>query len=691
MRSIIRITRFAIILTLIPSVSYSQQKIKVAKDEFKTENDTSFKEAWKSIKAGDKLFKAGPGTYRDARQQYLFANEYNSENPELNYKIGLCYLLSDEKYDAINYLRKAYISKNTINTDIHYLLARAYHYTLDFDRAIEEYNKYLSSLAPKQLVKETQEIRRRIQECENGKALVASPVRVIINNLGGSINSNGDDYNSVLVSGDSIMYFTSRRMHYEKAKRSDYDNKYFENIYASERRGQEWSKAVNLGKKVNGRNHNTAALGISGYGSRLYVYQGHKDAGNIYESKMKDGLWTSPKPVGGKLNTKFRETSLCISPDQKKLYFVSSNPKVSLGGRDIFVVSKNPQGKWQKPVNIGSKINTPSNEECVNISPDGNTLYFSSTGHNSMGGYDVFRSDKNDLGEWTPPVNLGYPVNTPDDELFYTVPSAGKYAYYSANRMGTIGGRDIYRLLYLGAEKDFVMLTEDILIAGISDTARKGFLTMPAIVTIDTTFILTGKVSDASSGDGVMAQLEFIDVDQSRVIATTLSNDTGTYVARLPEGKAYGVEINAKGYLYFLDMVDLTGKVPEEPVRRDFSLEKVEVGTKVILENIFFETNKATLKPESYPQLEQVLKFLDSNPSVRMEISGHTDNTGSLKLNTNLSQARAESVVRYLVERGVAPSRLDAKGYAYSQPVAPNDTAEGRAKNRRVEFKILSM
>jgi outer membrane protein OmpA-like peptidoglycan-associated protein len=214
---------------------------------------------------------------------------------------------------------------------------------------------------------------------------------------------------------------------------------------------------------------------------------------------------------------------------------------------------------------------------------------------------------------------------------------------------------------------------------------------MPAIVTIDTTFILTGKVSDASSGDGVMAQLEFIDVDQSRVIATTLSNDTGTYVARLPEGKAYGVEINAKGYLYFLDMVDLTGKVPEEPVRRDFSLEKVEVGTKVILENIFFETNKATLKPESYPQLEQVLKFLDSNPSVRMEISGHTDNTGSLKLNTNLSQARAESVVRYLVERGVAPSRLDAKGYAYSQPVAPNDTAEGRAKNRRVEFKILSM
>jgi len=683
--------RFAVFLLLIPCLAYSQQKVKVIKSEFKTENEAGFEEAWKSIKTGDKLFKAGLGTYRDARQHYIFANKYNSENPELNYKIGICYLFTDDKYEAINYLRKAYIADNQISTNIHYMLARAYHLSLDFDRAIEEYNKYLSALSPKQLSKESGEIRHLIQECGNGKALVAEPVRVIINNVGENVNSEADDYNSVLVSGDSIMYFTSRRMHEAKSKRSDYDNKFFENIYTSERKGTEWSKAENLGKKVNGKNHNTAALAVSGYGSRLYLYQGQKDAGNLYESKMKNGQWTSPKPINGKLNTKFRETSLCLSPDQKKLYFISSSPKVSLGGRDIFVVSKNSQGKWQKPVNIGSKINTPFDEECPNISPDGNSLYFCSKGHNSMGGYDVFRSDKNDLGEWQPPVNLGYPINTPDDELFYSVSPVGKYAYYSANRMGAIGGRDIYRLLYLGAEKDFMMLTEDILIAGIQDKARKGFMTEPGLMRIDTTFILTGKVKDGTSGEGVMAQLEFIDVDQSKVIATTLSNDTGTYVARLPQGKAYGVEINAKGYLFYIDMVDLTGKIPEEPITHDFNLEKVEVGTKVVLENIFFETNKATLKPESYPQLEQVLKFLNSNPSVRMEISGHTDNTGSLKLNTNLSQARAEAVVKYLVERGVDPSRLDAKGYAFSQPIAPNDTAEGRAKNRRVEFKILSM
>ena len=691
MTSIIKFSKLTVLILLIPVISYSQQFIKVVKNEFKTENEAGLKGAWENIKAGDKLFKAGLGTYREARQYYLSAYKYNGENPELNYKIGICYLFSDDKYEAINYLRKAYIAKNQVTSDIHYVLARAYHLTLEFDKAIDEYNRYLSALSPKLMVGESPGIKRMIQECENGKALVANPIRVIIGNLGENINSEADDYNSILVSGDSLMYFTSRRMHDEKTKRSAYDNKYYEGIYMSVRKETEWTKAQKLDKKINKKNHNNAALDVSGSGNRLYIYRGYKDAGDIYESKLKEGVWTTPKELTNQLNTKYRETTISISPDQKTFFLVSSNPKVSLGGRDIFVATKNPQGKWNKPVNMGSTINTPYDEECVNLSPDGNTLYFSSRGHNSMGGYDIFRSDKNDLGEWSAPVNIGYPINTPDDDVFYSVSPVGKYAYYSANRMGTLGGRDIFRILYLGVEKEFIMSTEDILIAGILDTTRKGFLSIPGIISIDTTYILTGKVVDSETNQGVMAQLEFIDVDLSKVAATTISNDTGTYTARLPEGKAYGVEINAKGYLFFLDMVDITGERPEEPIRRDFNLEKVEVGTKVVLENIFFETNKATLKPESYPQLEQVLKFLNSNPTVRMEISGHTDNVGSLKLNTNLSQARAESVVQYLVERGIDPSRLDYKGYAFSQPVATNDTTEGRAKNRRVEFKILSM
>jgi outer membrane protein OmpA-like peptidoglycan-associated protein len=187
-----------------------------------------------------------------------------------------------------------------------------------------------------------------------------------------------------------------------------------------------------------------------------------------------------------------------------------------------------------------------------------------------------------------------------------------------------------------------------------------------------------------------MAQLEFIDVDQRRIVATTLSTDTGNYMVKLPHAKAYGVEINAKNYMFYLDIVDITNEIPEREIIRDFRLEKVEVGITVVLENIFFETNKADLKPESYTQLEQVLKFMANNPTLRMEISGHTDNVGSHDYNSRLSQSRAEEVVKFLVERGIDALRLDAIGYAFDQPIAPNDTPENRAKNRRVEFKILS-
>jgi len=675
---------------LLPFLIYAQHFVKVSKSEFKTENEAEFEEAWKSIRQGDKLFKEGKGTYRDAREYYLFANNYNDQNAELNYKIGVCYLFSDDKFESIKYLRNAYLIKETVSKDIHFLLARAYHLTNEFDRAIEEYNKYLEALPPKKIAEESIQIKRFIQECQNGKVLVADPLRVIINNMGETINTEADDYNSIFGPGDTVMYFTSRRQHHEKAKRSAYDNKFFEDIYITKKINGEWGKAENFGKTVNNPKHNNAAVGLSPDGRQLYIYRGDKDGGDIYRSILKEGKWTSPRSLPRRFNTKFRETSISISPDQKYFYFVSSNPKETIGGRDIFVSEKNQQGKWNKPINMSDKINTPYDEECIHISPDGNTLYFSSKGHNSMGGYDVFKSVKNDLGEWSPPVNLGYPINTPDDDVFYTVPPAGKSDYYSANRMGGMGGRDIYRIVYLGAEKEMIMSTEDILIAGIQDPVKTGFFTMPQAISIDTTFVLTGKVYDISTLEGIMAQLEFIDVDQSRVVATTLSNDTGTYMARLPEGKAYGIEINARNYLFYLDIVDITGESPEEEITRDFGLEKVEVGTTVVLENIFFETNKATLKPESYTQLEQVLKFMNSNPSVRMEISGHTDNTGTLKYNTKLSQSRAEAVVEYLVEHGIDASRFDAQGYAFTQPIAPNDTAEGRAKNRRVEFKILS-
>jgi len=670
--------------------AFSQENVKVKKPEFKTESTDGLPEAWKSIKKGDKFFKAGKGTYRDARELYLSANKYNPDNAELNYKIGITYLFSDDKFESQEYLENAFNLKENVAGDIRYMLGQSYHLTLEFDNAIQQYQEYLENLEPKEQATVRNTITKLIQECRNGKELVASPSRVIINNLGGEVNSAGDDYNPIFTPGDSALYFTSRRQHNKKAKRSPIDNKFFEDIYVTSSMGEGWDSARYMGKPVSLKKHNTAAVGLSPDGTILYIYQGHKDGGAISQSEWKGDKWSSMKNVSSKFKSKWRETTVSQSPDGKEFFFVSDNEKETLGGKDIFIAKMNASGRWEDPVNIGDDLNTPYDEEAVFISPDGNTLYFSSKGHNTMGGFDVFRSERNDLGEWSFPENLGYPVNSPDDDLFYKLTPESRYAYYSANRMGGFGGKDIYRILYLGEEKEMLMSTEDLLIAGIFETEKQGFFTPSLPVDIDTSFIVTGKIFDSKSSGGVQAKIDFIDVDVGKVVATSVSSDSGLYRASLPEGKAYGVEIVARDYLFFLDIVDISSDDPDDEIKRDFGLEKVEVGATVVLENIFFETGKATLKIESYPQLEQVLKFMDSNPTIRMEISGHTDNTGSLKVNTRLSQARAESVVEYLVEHGVAEDRLDAMGYAFSQPIAPNDTPEGRARNRRVEFKILS-
>ncbi len=678
------------LLILISGVIPAQHPVKIKKSEFKTEQEEGFEEAWKNIKLGDKLYNAGKGTYRQAREHYLFAAKYNPDNPELNYKIGVCYVFSDDKYESKKYLTQAYLAKNDVAPDIRLVAGQAFHLMLEFDEAINQYKKYLESLDPKELLLVRPGVQKYIQECENGKALVADPQRVIINNLGGNINSEGDDYNPLLAPNDTAMYFTSRREHDEKAKRSPIDNKHYEDIYVSSAEGGDWLPARNMGKPLNSKNHNSAGVGLSMDGTQLFVYRGYKGGGGIYRSTLKDGEWAAPKNVQPQFRSKNRETSFTASPDAQTVYFVSDNEKLTTGGKDIFISELSASGKWGDPQNIGSEINSPYNEEAVFITPDGNTLYFSSKGHNTMGGYDVFKSERNAMGEWSPAVNLGYPVNSPDDDIFYKVAPDGRHAYYSTNRMGGYGGKDIYDMVYLGEEKEMLMSTEDILIAGIPGEEKKGFFLPSLPVDIDTAYILTGKIFDSKSLEGIMAKLDFIDVDLSKVVATAVANDTGYYRASLPEGKAYGVEIIATDYLFFLDIIDVSGEGSDEEIHQDFGLDKVEVGATVVLDNIFFETSKATLKPESYPQLEQVLKFMNSNPTIRMEISGHTDNTGSLKLNTKLSQARAESVVEYLVEHGIDETKLDAMGYAFSQPISPNDTAEGRAKNRRVEFKILS-
>lgn len=680
---IYRLFLSVLILTLFYSNSFSQKNVRIKKSEFKIK-DNGFKEAWKSVKKGNKNYRFGAVTYRTAREFYIKALEYNDKNAALNYKAGVSYLYSDNKNLALDYLKKAFELNPQVADDIHLQLARAYHMSYDFDNAIKEYSEFRKNTSEKKLRKMGVNIDQSIKECETGKLLVKEPQRVVIQNIGKQINSEYDDYYPVVDSSENTMYFTSRRPGANNTKRNFYDKKFSEDIYMVKRKSKEWGIGQLLSNKLTTKK-SEAAVAISPDNKNLFIYKSN-GGGDIYYSFVKNGKWKSPKKFR-RINSRGMETSVSFTGDGKRMYFVSNREKGSFGGKDIYMCTIDEKGKWSKPKNIGSPVNTPQNEEGVFVTRDGKTLYFSSKGHPSMGGYDIFKSTINSDGSWSAPVNLGFPVNTPDDDLFINMTDNGKSGYLSSNREQGIGGKDIYKLIFLGAEKEMIMTKESSPLAFEMYDKKTLFREDAGFMTVDSSILISGKVLDADTKEPVIAKLQFINSEKANVAAVLISDSTGNYKTGLPEKKVYGVEITAKGYLFYLDLVDLK-KITTDIISKDFYVQKLEVGAKVVLKNIFFETGKATLKDESFQQLNTVVEFMNDNPSLKLEISGHTDNVGALNYNIKLSDSRAKSVVQYLVSQGINASRLTAKGYGPNQPVDSNKTAAGKAKNRRVEFKI---
>jgi outer membrane protein OmpA-like peptidoglycan-associated protein len=664
--------------------AFSQENVRVHRKEFKIKED-GFKEAMKSIRKGNSFYRFGRATYRSAREYYLKAYKYNEKNAELNYKIGICYLYSDDKFQAIKYLKKAFELKPKVAKDIHFQLARAYHMSLDFDNAIKEYNQYKNSVSAMKLERLNINIQKYISECETGKSLVSHPVRAIVQDLGKSVNSEYDDYYPVVDSKEELMYFTSRRPTKENKNRNFFDKKFSEDIYVSKKKGKEWGTAQQLSKYLNS-SKSEAAVALSPDNKYLYLFKSSGN-GSLYSTQMVNGKWKSPRSLS--INSRFRETSMSITSDGKKLYFISDRTRNSVGGKDIFYSERDAKGRWLSPKNIGPPVNTSENEEAVSISKDGKTLYFASKGHPSMGGYDIFSSTLGDNGKWSKPVNIGYPINTPDDDLFFSMMENGKVAYISSVRDQGIGETDLYKVIFLGEEKTLVMTTKNSQPAFEIYDSVTLYRKPPEYLIVDSSIMLIGKVLDSETKAPIFAKMQFIDSEKSAVVATLLTDTAGNYKARLPEKKTYGIEISAKGYLFFLDIVDIS-KVKESVVNKDFMLQGLEIGAKVVMKSIFFETGKATLKQASFQQLDNVIGFMKDNPTLKLEISGHTDNVGSVYSNTKLSEARAKAVVDYMVKQGIEKTRLTFKGYGPTQPVAPNTTKDGKAKNRRVEFKITA-
>ncbi|MBL4654957.1 MAG: OmpA family protein, partial [Bacteroidia bacterium] len=394
-------------------------------------------------------------------------------------------------------------------------------------------------------------------------------------------------------------------------------------------------------------------------------------------------------PLPKTINTKHREPSACFSYDGKTIYFVSNKPG-GYGGRDIYKSTLDKKGKWGKSQNLGAVINSPYDEEGIFMQSDGKTFYFSSKGHTTMGGYDIFKSLLVD-GKWTEPENLGYPVNTPDDDVYFVISASGKHGYYASAKKGGVGEKDIYMITFLGPEKPLVLNTEDNLLASITTTISEALIEPVVEVKTSSITILKGVVQDAVTQKVLEAEIEIVDNDIGEVIASFASNSkTGKYLITLPSGKNYGIAVKAEGYLFHSENFDIKLSTEYQEIIKNVDLKRIAVGSNIVLRNIFFDFDKATLRPESKAELLRLIKLLNDVSSMRIEISGHTDSRGSDEYNEKLSHSRAKSVVDYLIKEGIKSSRLEYKGYGESQPLATNDTEEGRQFNRRTEFKILS-
>jgi len=688
--------KLVLVLLFLPGLMMAQN-VEFKAANFK-EKKEEFKLAMEQIEKGNEfldlanesiaLVKLPGDNFKLALQLYLKAQKLNSNNAELNMKIGNCYLYTNEKHKSIDHLNKAYELDKEVSPMLYFCLGQSSQLQYKFDEAIKHYKSF-EERAKSKYVEEYKKITGKYKkECKYGKEFYANPDRAWVDNIK-SVNSEWDDYSPCLSADGELLMFTSRRENgHSKNSLGEYDG----DIYMTFLKKNKWSSPKNVGPPLSTPNDETGSA-LAYDGQRLLLFKEENGNTDIYESNLDGITWSEPKRKMSKIpNTEHNETYATYEPQDIKLYYIydgmdRGDQEIFISGLMVYTVSE--YNKWGKGQSLGQPVTTRYNEGSVFVHPDGRTMYFSSQGHNSMGGYDIFMSKKNDLEQWTKPVNLGYPINTPYDDLFYASTANGKYAYIASNRNEGKGGLDLYKVTFWGPPKQLLVGSEDFLLASIAEPVQDNRIEEAVEVDKRSLTVFKGRVIDAISRKPITAQIEILDNKTGKVFSVFKSNSvTGKFLLSLPAGRNYGIAVKSDGYLFHSENFDIPEKSDFNLVNKEVELKNIAIGSKIALRNIFFNVGKSDLSPESTPELLRLIKLLTDVPSLKIEISGHTDNTGSEDLNLRLSSARAKVVVDYLVREGIAASRLASKGYGSSRPVDANSTSEGRQQNRRTEFEI---
>ncbi len=591
---------------------------------------------------------------------------------------GQIYEEQDELIKAVDLYRTAIDMDPSFYPRLLFNTAELEFNTGQYEQAMAHFRRYRDR-EDTGTIKEKQ-AEQGIEACRFALKQKSNPVPFSPSSLGDKVNSRFHEYWPSITADGGTLVFTrlipredldemEKTMEGMDKKRRDFLKSMMsteqEDFFISRKGDTGWSRAESLGKPINTKK-NEGAQSLSADGQAMYFSACNQSGGeggcDIYVSTRKEEGWSKPKNLGKPVNTEHWESQPSISPDGSTLYF-ASNRDGGKGKKDLWLSRRKENGEWSKPLNLGDSINTSQDEMAPFIHMDNRTLYFASQGWMGMGGLDLFRSQKQGQAkknEWSHPENLGYPINTHNDEFGLIVNAPGTRAYYASNREDR-KNRDLYSFQ-------------------LPEQARP----------VPSSYI-SGRVYDAKTREPLRARFELTSLDSGRVIMESYSDSqTGRFLVCIPTNNNYLLNVSSEGYLFYSDHFTLRGLHRiEEPYEKDVPLQPIETGRKIVLRNVFFETDSFRLERESKLELNKLYSFLSQNSGLRIEISGHTDSIGTRAYNRELSHKRARSVYEYLVGKGIDRKRLEYKGYGESRPMAPNTTAEGRARNRRTQIKIL--
>jgi outer membrane protein OmpA-like peptidoglycan-associated protein/tetratricopeptide (TPR) repeat protein len=617
----------------------------------------------KTLKTANKFFDQE--NYRASIPFYeqVLAKEPN--NALALFRAGIAYM-SFDKEKASDYIYKAQRLKPKVSKDVEYWLGRVDHLNYNFDEAIAHFQAYNGSLGKKDTRKAA--LAQLIQHSKNAKVQFNSPKDIFVKNLGPTINTAFSEHSPVISNDDKLLLFTSRGENVTgatgstanpKNKSVAADGEYYEDIFEAKRIDDEnWEKPRSLSGALNGKGHD-ASIQVFDNDTKMLMYR-QDENGDIFYSEKGGTDWTEPKKLNNNINSKAFESDAYITPDGLTIYF-STSKFSDQNTLDIYYATRQAGGDWGEPKSLGNVINTPFDDDSPYLSKDGKTLYFSSRGHNTMGGYDIFKSEYDSVGRtWGRPENMGYPVNTPDDDTYYRLSPDGSYAYLSSYRIGGYGEKDIYTINYI----------KNAIIRGKVYSQRDSTI-IPGVE-----LVFSGTQADKTA-------LSYRDVTKP---------ETGDYQVSVLSGRTYQVAVSKDGKNIETQEFAVPVSTSDSTViEKNFYVPYVDTTNAGMFafKKIYFDTDKYKLRPESIKELNNISSILKSNPGVNISIEGHCDSRNTDEYNMVLGQNRADAAYNYLKKSGVAETRLTTVSYGERRPAATNDSPENMQLNRRVEFRVI--